>query len=155
MPEVGSASWTARDVYTHKDGARRFETWEASHALQLGLGRAIEYALELGLDSIWERVSALAEQLRENLNALSGVRTYDTGQTKCGIVTFAVDGVESKAVAARLAEWGVNVHLSEPGDTRLDFEARGLPTMIRASVHYFNTDAEAARFCDLVVEAVK
>jgi cysteine desulfurase / selenocysteine lyase len=53
MPEVGSASWTARDGYTHKQGARRFETWEASHALQLGLGRAIDYALELGLDSIW------------------------------------------------------------------------------------------------------
>jgi cysteine desulfurase / selenocysteine lyase len=46
----------------------------------------------------------------------------------------------------------VNVHLSEPGDTRLDFEARGLPTMIRASVHYFNTEAEVTRFTELVEE---
>jgi selenocysteine lyase/cysteine desulfurase len=152
MPEVGSAHWTARDTYTHKQGARRFETWEASHALQLGLGRAIDYALEPGLDSIWERVSALAAQLRETLDAIPGVRTYDAGRTKCGIVTFAVEGVESETLRTRLAERRVNVHLSEPGDTRLDFEARGLPTMIRASVHYFNTEAEVTRFCDLVEE---
>ena len=150
MPEVGSASWTARDAYTHKQGARRFETWEASHALQLGLGRAIDYALELGLDSIWERVSSLAARLRESLDTIPGVETYDLGRTKCGIVTFAADGIEAETLRARLDEQRVNVHLSEPGDTRLDFEARGLPTMIRASVHYFNTEAEVARFCELV-----
>ncbi len=154
MPEVGSASWTARDVYTHKPGARRFETWEASHALQLGLGRAIDYALELGLDSIWERVSALAAQLRERLDAIPGVATRDLGRTKCGIVTFAADGIEAPALRAQLYERGVNVHLSEAGDTRLDFEARGLPTMIRSSVHYFNTEAEVGRFCELVEDLV-
>jgi cysteine desulfurase/selenocysteine lyase len=152
MPEVGSASWTARNEYTHKPGAKRFETWEASHGLQLGLGRAIDYALELGLDPIWERVSALAAQLRERLEAIRGVETYDLGRTKCGIVTFAVEGTEAETLRARLAERQVNVHLSEPGDTRLDFEARGLPTMIRASVHYFNTEAEVTRFSDLVEE---
>jgi selenocysteine lyase/cysteine desulfurase len=152
MPEVGSASWTARDAYTHKRGARRFETWEASHALQLGLGRAIDYALELGLNAIWERVSSLAAQLRENLDAIPGVQTQDLGRTKCGIVTFAADGIDAQTLRARLAERQVNVHLSEVGDTRLDFEARGLPTMIRASVHYFNTEAEVIRFCELVDE---
>jgi selenocysteine lyase/cysteine desulfurase len=155
MPEVGSASWTSRDAYTHKQGARRFETWEASYALQLGLGRAIEYALELGLDSIWERVSSLAAQLRATIEAIPGARTYDLGRTKCGIVTFAVDGSESATLRARLAEHDVNVHLSETGDTRLDFEARSLPTMIRASIHYFNTEAEVARFGELVEELTR
>src|SRR5437867_552257 len=150
MPEVGSATWTTRDAYTHKQGARRFETWEASHALQLGLGCAIDYALELGLDSIWERVSSLAARLRESLDTIPGVETYDLGRTKCGIVTFAADGIEAETLRARLSEQRVNVHLSEPGDTRLDFEARGLPTMIRASVHYFNTEPEVTRFCELV-----
>ena len=37
--------------------------------------------------------------------------------------------------------------VSEPEDTRLDFEARSLEPMIRASVHYFNTEDEIARFC--------
>ena len=46
----------------------------------------------------------------------------------------------------------MNVNVSEPGDTRLDFEARGLGPMIRASVHYYNSEEEVARFCDLVAE---
>ena len=36
--EVGGSDWTSRDGYTLKEGARRFETWEVSYALQLGLG---------------------------------------------------------------------------------------------------------------------
>jgi cysteine desulfurase / selenocysteine lyase len=152
MPEVGSASWTARDVYTHKQGAGRFETWEASHALQLGLGRAIDYALELGPDAIWTRVSALGAKLREGLDAIPGVETHDLGRTKCGIVTFAADGIEAAELRSRLDSQRVNVHLSEQGDTRLDFEARDLPTMVRASVHYFNTEGEVERFCRLVEE---
>jgi cysteine desulfurase / selenocysteine lyase len=154
MPEVGSASWTARDAYTHKQGARRFETWEASHALQLGLGRAIDDALELGLDSIWERVSSLAAQLREKLDAIPGVQTQDLGRTKCGIVTFAADGIEAQTLRDRLQARRVNVHLSERTDTRLDFEARDLPTMVRASIHYFNTEGEIERFCGLVAEEI-
>jgi selenocysteine lyase/cysteine desulfurase len=150
MPEVGSASWTARDVYTHKPGARRFETWEAGHALQLGLGRAIDYALELGPDAIWARVSSLGAKLRERLDAIPGVETHDLGRTKCGIVTFAADGIQAAELRSRLGEQRVNVHLSEQGDTRLDFEARDLPTMVRASVHYFNTEDEVERFCRLV-----
>jgi len=154
MPEVGSASWASRDSYTHKPGARRFETWEASFACQLGLGRAIEYALDLGLDSIWSQVQALAATLRERLAQIEGVTVHDTGQTKCGIVTFSVNGVDSDWLFRALRNCGINVHVSEPGDTRLDFESRWLPPMIRASVHYFNTDLGVQALCDVVERLV-
>src|SRR5215472_5922912 len=84
--EVGAAAWTETGRYTLKDDARRFETWEASTALRLGLGRAIEYALDLGLPTIWDRVAALAGGLRSRLGAISGVIVHDLGRVKCGIV---------------------------------------------------------------------
>src|SRR5205085_4661115 len=101
-PEIGSAEWTSRNEYTHKPGAKRFETWEASHALQLGLGRAIEYALELGLNPIWERVEALGGRLRTSLDAIAGIETHDLGETKCGIVTFTSQALDAETLRERL-----------------------------------------------------
>jgi cysteine desulfurase/selenocysteine lyase len=150
MVEVGGADWTALGTYTLKPGARRFETWEASYALQLGLGRAIDYALELGVDLIWARVSALADALRTRLTAIAGVTVRDLGLVRCGIVTFEVDGVRADEVASRLAQRGINVYVSTIEDTRLDFEQRGLERVVRASVHYFNTERELDALCEAV-----
>jgi cysteine desulfurase/selenocysteine lyase len=150
--EVGGAAWTELDGYTLKEDARRFETWEASYALQLGLGRAIDYALELGIESIWERVRTLGDLLRRELAALDGISVHDLGVTKCGIVTFTADGVPAELLARGLSARAINVDVSTPEDTRLDFEARSLEPMIRASVHYFNTEDEIARFCAAVEE---
>jgi cysteine desulfurase / selenocysteine lyase len=148
--EVGGAAWTERDGYTLKEDAKRFETWEASYALQLGLGRAIQYALELGIESIWERVRVLGNLLRRELAAIDGIFVHDLGVTKCGIVTFTADGVSADRLFAELGAQAINVDVSTPEDTRIDFEARSLEPMIRASVHYFNTEDEIARFCAAV-----
>jgi cysteine desulfurase/selenocysteine lyase len=152
--EVGGAAWTEREGYTLKEDARRFETWEASFALQLGLGRAIDYALELGIDSIWERVRTLGDLLRRELAAIEGIRVHDLGLTKCGIVTFTANGVSAEELQQGLSAQAINVDISKPEDTRLDFEARSLQPMIRASVHYFNTEEEIARFCAAVVALI-
>lgn len=148
--EVGGADWTATDGYTLKPGAKRFETWEVSYALQLGLGRAIDYALALGIEAICERVQALAAELRRALGGVEGVTVRDLGFTKCGIVTFDVEGVDSEELRRQLRARAINVDVSTVEDTRLDFEARNLPPLIRASVHYFNTNDEIGRFCETV-----
>jgi cysteine desulfurase/selenocysteine lyase len=140
MVDLGGADWTALESYTLKPGARRFETWEAAHAQRLGLGRAIRYALDLGLDAIWARVSALAERLRTGLAEVDGVTLHDLGATRCGIVSFGAPAPE--ALKAELAGDGFHVELSHLADTRLDLERRGLTTFLRASAHYYNTEDE-------------
>jgi cysteine desulfurase / selenocysteine lyase len=153
--ETGAAAWTTTNGYALKEDAKRFETWEASYALQLGLGAAIDYALELGLEAIWERVRALADELRRRLDSIDGVVVQDLGATKCGIVTFAAEDVASEQLFTGLLARSINVHVSTAEDSRLDFEARGLPSLIRASVHYFNTEDEIDRFCAVVEELTR
>jgi cysteine desulfurase/selenocysteine lyase len=148
--EIGSGSWTRTDDFALREDAKRFETWEISYALRLGLGRAIDYALEQGIGAIWERVRALGEELRHGLEQIDGVSVHDLGATKCGIVTFTARGVEAETLRARLRAHLINVYVSVPEDTRLDFEARRLPPLVRASLHYFNTSEEIACFCDAV-----
>ncbi|HAY37744.1 MAG TPA: aminotransferase, partial [Bacteroidetes bacterium] len=48
----------------------------------------------------------------------------------------------------------VNVNIAYPEWARLDAETRGLPMMIRSSVHYYNTPKEVARFCRIVSDVI-
>jgi cysteine desulfurase / selenocysteine lyase len=143
--DVHAATWTAPKHYEIRPDARRFESWETSYAGKIGLGVAVNYALSWGLDAIEARVTALAEGLRERLRALNGVHLHDQGQRRCGIVTFTVDGVPAQDVRRRLAARGVNTSVSSAGSARLDLPRRGLSELVRASVHYYNTDDELDR----------
>jgi selenocysteine lyase/cysteine desulfurase len=57
-------------------------------------------------------------------------------------LTFSVAGIEANVVKAKLAEAGINVSASRPSSTLLDATARQLPTVVRASPHYYNTEDE-------------
>ena len=143
--DVHAATWTGDDSYEVRGDARRFETWEGNGASKIGFGVAVEYALSWGLDAIEARVTALAEGLRERLRDIPGVTVHDQGLRRCGIVTFTVDGVPAGDVRRHLLARGVNTSVSVAAEGRFDLLHRGLPDLVRASVHYYNTDAELDR----------
>jgi cysteine desulfurase / selenocysteine lyase len=148
--DVHAATWLAPDRYEVRPDARRFENWETYFAGKRALGVAVDYALELGIEPIRDRVVALAEELRAQLAATPGVRVHDLGVERCGIVTFTVSGVDPDAVKERLARKRINVTTSSRQSTLLDMDSRGLPMLVRASVHYYNTEDEIARLVEAV-----
>jgi selenocysteine lyase/cysteine desulfurase len=148
--EVRSAEWDGARGFTWFPGAQRFETWENSYVNIVGLGAAVEQALDVGLDAIGRRSAALGRRLRDQLQLLPGVSTYDLGRDPCAIVTALVDGLSPADVAARLAEQHINVSFTVPGHTQFDEEDRHLPSLLRLSPHYFNTEAEIDRAVDVV-----
>jgi cysteine desulfurase/selenocysteine lyase len=148
--DLHAARWTERDRYELRSDAQRFENWESNVAGKLGMGVAIDYALDLGLDAIWARIVEQAARLRSRLSEIPGVRVRDLGEVKGGIVTFTVDGVAARDVARRLKSQSINVVTSSVFSTRYDMEARGLTEMVRASVHYLTTDEEIERLVSVV-----
>jgi selenocysteine lyase/cysteine desulfurase len=122
---------------------------------QVGLGVAVRYALDLGLDAIRERVTALAETLRTALAAVDGVTVADTGRIRSGITTFYAEQMDAAEIQAALRERDVNTSVSTPNSTRLDAEARNLPDLVRASVHYYNTEGEIDRFVETLEDVLK
>lgn len=144
--DLHSASWTRDDGFDFQPNAIKFENWESFYAGRVGLAKAAEYANEIGLEAIEERVIYLADRLRGSLQALPGVSVHDLGRKLCGIVTFSKNGLAAKDVATTLREQRMNVSVSLKSSARLDFNKRGLDDILRASVHYFNTDEEVDRF---------
>ena len=143
--DLRAARWTAPDEYVIRPDARRFETWESNLAARIGLGVAINYAMSWGLDDIERRVTTLAASLRERLDGLPAVAVHDLGTRRCGIVTFTVDGLPAAVVHERLRTVGINTSVSSVDDSQLDLPRRGLPDLVRASVHYYNTEDELDR----------
>ena len=148
--DLHSATWTETNGYELADGTRRFQNWESYVAGRVGLMEAVRYARVVGMSHIEERVIELAKNLRDELSTISGVSVHDLGQRKSGIVTFTRNGIDSKMIADSLKDRAINVSVAPITAARLDFEARNLPAMVRASVHYFNTHDEIARFVDAV-----
>ncbi|MFM9844893.1 MAG: aminotransferase class V-fold PLP-dependent enzyme [Dongiaceae bacterium] len=149
-----AAIWTAPEKYELRQDARRFENWENNYAAQLGLGAAVDYALELGLANIAARIDVLAALLRQRLSAIPGVTVADIGRRKCGIVSFFLSGKDSSALQSALRQRGFNCSVSTPASTLLDATARRLPDMLRASVHYYNTEDEIERFTGEIAKLV-
>ncbi|WP_242884860.1 aminotransferase class V-fold PLP-dependent enzyme [Actinomadura litoris] len=146
--DLHAATWKAPDGYEIRGDARRFESWERYVAGQIGLGVAAEYASDLGIEAIRERVAALADGLRERLAARPGTTVLDRGERPSGIVTFTVDGHEPAAVKKAARERGVNVNTTSPRSQ--GYDPRALPSAVRASVHYYNTEEEL----DLLMSAL-
>lgn len=145
-----AADWYADGDYRLRADARRFETPECSFAAKVGFGVALDYALALPMAAIEARVTALAAMLRARLADVPGVAIQDRGTRRCGIVTFTKASIPAPALKAKLAERKINVTVSVAEATRLDLIPRGIDKMIRASVHYYNTEDEIARFAEAV-----
>ncbi|ALP68545.1 aminotransferase class V-fold PLP-dependent enzyme [Paraburkholderia caribensis] len=145
-----AAPWIEPQRYDLRDDARRFETWENNYAARLGLKVAVDYAMAVGLDAIRARCLALSAELRAALTAIPGVRLHDLGTDLAAIVSFTIDNRDPLAVNRRLFEARINVTTSRPAVTLLDSLARELPTLLRASPHYYNTSTEVEAFAKAI-----
>lgn len=149
-----AAPWVARDQYRLRDDARRFETWENNYTARLGLGAAVDYALNVGIRPVEQRCRMLADRLRSGLGSIRGVTIRDLGHAPGAIVSFTIKGYEAEAIVSSAAAAGITIGASDPSSTRIDAEMRSLPVVVRASPHYYNTEAEIDRLIGLLTDLV-
>ena len=113
--------------------ARSMEYSTMSYGAAVGLGRALHYVLDLGVDRVLAHDQALAARLADGLTALGAtVLTPRDDAHRGGIVTARYPGRDGEEVAARLNDAGVIVS-PRFGATRF-------------SLHHFNdeTDVDTA-----------
>jgi len=149
--DLFSAPWVGKDRYELRTDARRFENWENAYALRAGLGAAVRYALDIGIENIQSRAWGLADRLRAELHHQEGATVQDAGDTQCAIVSFSVTNIDPYKLMAYLKECGISIGVSRRNSTLLDSELRNLPTMLRAAPHYYNSETEI----DTLVACIK
>ncbi len=150
--DLHGASWESANEFRPVPTALRFEDWEFPHALVLGAAEAHRYALNVGLENIWERNAELCNYLRGPLTDLPGVRLLDEGEHLSSIVTLISDRKPAEDIKAQLSAEHINTSLSTHGAAILDYDRKGMTTAaLRISPHYYNTETEI----DMLVDALK
>ncbi len=155
FPDMRGADWIEADLYQPAPGAQRFENWEFPYALMLGMGRATEYALNLGLEAIRDRAWALATMTRDRLAEIDTLRVLDRGEERCAIVTVSVEGRHASDLVSALTEAGINTNVTARDYAVLDFDDKGVESAIRVSPHYYNTEEEVAEFTTTLAALVQ
>ncbi len=149
--DIHAAALTTPTTYEIRPDAKRFENWEQYFAGKAALGTAISYALSYGIEAIQARVYHLAALLRKCLSALDGVTVLDEGVEQCGIVTFSAVTHPPSTIKTQLAAHQINVSVAASnGGNFVHYAHRDLDGAVRASVHYYNTEQEIARFIDVL-----
>jgi selenocysteine lyase/cysteine desulfurase len=152
FPDVRAAVWEEPYRFRWPPDARAFETWESNPAATLALGEAAAYAQNVGLKAIWQRVQNLAGYLRQRLRELPGAKVHDRGQTLSGIVAFTLEDVPPLEMKEYLRERKINVYTVGAKNSLLDMQDWDVDEIVRASVHYFNTEEEVDTVVRILAE---
>ena len=126
---------------TWNDLPYKFEAGTPNIAGTVGLGAAIEFMSDLGMDAIAAHEHEILEYATEVLGELEGVRIIGTASAKAGIVSFVVDGVHPHDVGTIVDQHGVAIraghHCAMPLMRRFK-----VPATTRASLAVYNTRAD-------------
>jgi selenocysteine lyase/cysteine desulfurase len=148
--DLHSASWASPSEFEIKAGAIRFESWERNVAGIIGLGKALKYANSLGMESIEARVRLLAKSLNRQLQSINGVEVHERSANLSGIVTLSRVNTEAGTLRENLQTLGVNTSVAKKQNARLDLDSVLDRDVLRASLHYYNSEEEVTRFVDLL-----
>jgi len=127
----------------------KFEAGTPNIAAGIGLGAAIDYVNQLGLDRVATYEHELLEYATGKLSALPGVRLIGTAKEKASVISFVVEGVHAHDVGTVLDQEGIAIrtghHCAQPLMERF-----GVPATARASFAFYNTKEEV----DALAEAI-
>ncbi len=126
---------------TYNELPYKFEAGTPNIADAIGLGAAVEYLSEIGMDRIAAYEKELLDYATEVIGAIEGLRLIGTAREKAGVLSFVIEGVHPHDIGTILDREGVAVraghHCAQPVMDRF-----GVPATTRASFAFYNTKEE-------------
>ena len=126
---------------TYNDLPYKFEAGTPNIGGTIGMGAAIDYVNQIGLDVIATHEQQLLDRATELLSEIPGVRIIGTSPHKAAVVSFVMEGIHPHDVGTILDQQGIAVrtghHCAQPIMDRFN-----IPATARASMSFYNTLAE-------------
>jgi cysteine desulfurase/selenocysteine lyase len=128
----------------------RFEAGTPPITQVIGLGSAIDYLNEIGMDNIFEYEKTLLEYGTRLLQEIDGLTIIGNAREKASIISFVLDSAHPHDVGSMLDQDGVAVrgghHCAQPTMIRY-----GVPATTRASMAFYNKFEEL----DVLAESIR
>ena len=123
----------------------KFEAGTPNIAGFVGLGAAVNYLSDIGMDHIHAREAELLAHATESLSSFDGLRIYGTAPGKAAIISFLIDGTHAHDVATLLDLEGVAVRSGQHCAHPL-LQSLGVGATCRASLAFYNTHEDVDAF---------
>lgn len=136
-----------------KDIPYRFETGTPPIAEAIGLGKAIEFIQEIGLDNIHQYETKIHHYALNKLANINGVTIYNK-TSDVGIISFNIDGVHPHDAASFFDEEMICLRAGHHCAQLITKWLKCVGTL-RASFYIYNTYEDVDRFVDVVKKTVE
>ena len=134
----GMINTVSFDKTTWADLPDKFEAGTPPIAQAIGLGAAIDYMNNIGLNKIAEYEADLLEYATQRLSGIEGLNFIGTAPGKVSVLSFTMDCAHPHDIATIIDQNGVAVraghHCAQPLMERFD-----IPSATRASFGLYNT----------------
>lgn len=135
---------------TYNDLPYKFEAGTPNISGVIAFGAAIDYVMNIGLDTIATLESGLLNYATDELSRIPGLTIYGTQPRKSGVISFNVEGVHFFDMGTMLDKFGIAVRTGHHcADPLMDHF--GIQGTVRASFAFYNTKEEI----DLFIAALK
>jgi cysteine desulfurase/selenocysteine lyase len=135
---------------TYQAAPFRFEAGTGNIADAAGMGAALEYVMQIGMDTIDRYEHSLLLYATDRLAHVPGLRMIGTSPNKAGVLSFVLDGQRTEDVGAALDQEGIAVrsghHCAQPILRRFGVEAT-----VRASLAFYNVCEDVDALIDALM----
>ncbi len=142
---------------TWNDLPWKFEAGTPNVVGVIGLGAAVDYLVEIGMQNVWQHEQDMAAYVLPKLTAIPGVRLFGIPQpspNRGAAFSIWIDGMHPHDIASIFDERGIAIragHMcAQPMLARL-----GKPAAARASFYLYNTKEEADAYLNAIEDAKK
>ena len=150
----GTIADVGMDYYTLEESPMRFEAGTPGVAEAIGLGAAVDYLREIGMENIERHERELTKQMYEGLTGLPKVEVYGPEpEFKIGVMSFNVGDLNSHDVALAL-DVSANIMVRSGHHCALPLTKHIIRRLgsVRASVYLYNTKEEIEKLTSTVRE---
>ena len=132
---------------TWNDIPYKFEAGTPNFAQAVGLGAAIDYLQNIGMDNIASHEQMLIKYALGKLNQIDGVRIHGSAKDRGGVISFNMDGIHPHDLAQFLNEDNIAIRVGHHCAQPL-LKTLGETATARMSFYIYNDESDVDKFCE-------